>query len=171
MNADLSKWVPEVGFGLLYEQEGLIAGFSVPQLLENKLSNLQSDTSDIARQRRHYYALVAGRLELTKAFELEPGFVLRYTAAAPVQAELSLTAVMMKRLRIGTSFRTMTALGIHAGVDVTQRMRVGYAYDVSLGAAAKMPGSHEILMRFAFGNEKSAKSSSRIATPRRVPGI
>jgi type IX secretion system PorP/SprF family membrane protein len=149
-----NRTTPNFGFGLYYSRERFYAGVSAPNLLENKYSasNLPNGNTLAGNEQRHYFFIAGAVFKLSNNLEFKPTTLVKVTTAAPVQADLTASFIIMKKLLLGATFRTGDSFGALVGVDVFDQLHVGYSYDFSYGL--KTPrynqGSHEIIMRYDF---------------------
>ena len=157
---------PNFGFGAYYYRERFYAGVSIPNLLENNYSSITQANGNIleGKQQRHYFLIAGGLIHLNDDWDFKPTTYVKVTAAAPVEADLTASFIIRKKLLIGAMFRTGDAFGALIGVDITDQFHVGYSYDWSYGLQTFKynQGSHEIVLRydFIFFDKK------RIRTPR-----
>lgn len=152
-NSINNQITPNVGFGTYYSRERFYAGVSVPNLLENSYSEIQSNgTTLIGKEQRHYFLIAGAVLNLTDNLAFKPTTLVKVTAAAPIQADLTASFIIMKKLLLGAMFRTGDAFGGLIGVDVIEQFHIGYSYDWSYGleTAKYNQGSHEIVLRYDF---------------------
>lgn len=145
---------PNVGFGIYYSRPRFYAGFSMPNILQNNYSGLALSEGDplIGREQRHYFAIIGTVIPISENFAIKPTGQLKFTEAAPVQADLTLAVIIVKRLLLGGMWRSGDAVGGLIGVDITKQMHLGYSFDWSYGleTGAYNYGSHEIVLRYDF---------------------
>jgi len=149
-----SHITPDFGFGAYYSRERFYAGFSVPNLMQNTYSNVTEANGNtlVAKDQRHYYLIAGTMLKLTDNLSFKPTTLIKITAAAPAQADITASFIIMKKLLVGAMFRTGDAVGGLIGVDITDQLHVGYSYDWSymLSSSRYNSGSHEIFLRYDF---------------------
>lgn len=161
-----NRVTPNVGVGAYYSRERFYAGISAPNLLENNYSviNDASGNTLIGKQQRHYFLIAGTMIKLNENLALKPTTLVKVTPGAPVQADLTASFIIMKKLLLGGMYRTGDAFGALIGLDVTDQLHVGYSFDWSYGLKTFKynQGSHEIMLRydFIFMNKK------QIHTPR-----
>ncbi|MEI7594630.1 MAG: type IX secretion system membrane protein PorP/SprF [Bacteroidota bacterium] len=145
---------PNFGLGAYYSRERFYAGFSVPNLVQNSFSikNSENVTTLIGKEQRHYFFIAGSLIKISENLAFKPTTLVKITAAAPVQADLTASFVIMKKLLVGAMFRSGDAVGALVGLDITQQFHVGYSYDFSYGlkTAKYNEGSHEIVLRYDF---------------------
>jgi len=105
---------------------------------------------------RTYFAIVGYRLDVGDALALRPSIMVK-TDAIQTQMDFSLLAYVNEKIFAGGSYRgynTMTtdAIAIIAGLQISERLRFAYAYDLTLSAIANVSnGTHEVMLNYNFG--------------------
>ncbi|MES2778297.1 MAG: type IX secretion system membrane protein PorP/SprF [Bacteroidota bacterium] len=145
---------PVVGFGLYYSRERFYAGVSVPNLMQNSFSTDQdaNGTTLAGKDQQHYFLIAGTVLKITDNLEFKPTTLIKITEAAPIQADLTASFIIVKKLLVGAMFRSGDAVGGLIGLDITEQLHVGYSYDWSYGFSTSNynQGSHEIMLRYDF---------------------
>lgn len=149
-----NKTTPNVGFGVYYSRDRFYTGISVPSLIENSFSevNQTGGSTLIASEQRHYFFIAGGLIKLGHNLDFKPTTLVKVTAAAPIQADLTASFIIMEKLLLGAMFRTGDAVGGLIGYDITEQLHIGYSYDWSYGLETSKynNGSHEIMLRYDF---------------------
>lgn len=149
-----NKTTPNVGFGIYYSRDRFYTGISVPSLIENSFSevNQTGGSTLIASEQRHYFFIAGGLIKLGQNLDFKPTTLIKVTAAAPIQADLTASFIIMEKLLLGAMFRTGDAVGGLIGYDITEQLHIGYSYDWSYGLETSKynNGSHEIMLRYDF---------------------
>jgi len=145
---------PNFGFGAYYSRERFYAGLSVPNLLQNTYSAVvqPNGTTLVALEQRNYYFISGAVIKISDDLAFKPTTFVKVTAGAPVQADLTASFIIAKKLTLGAMFRTGDALGVLVGVDLSNQLHLGYSFDWSYGlrTATYNMGSHEIMLRYDF---------------------
>ena len=145
---------PNFGFGAYYSRERFYAGISVPKLLENSYSEISQPNGNtlIGKEQRHYILIAGALFNLSPNLALKPTTLVKVTAAAPVQADLTASFIIMKKFLLGAMFRTGDAVGALVGLDITEQFHLGYSFDWSYGLKTGKynNGSHELVLRYDF---------------------
>jgi type IX secretion system PorP/SprF family membrane protein len=149
-----NKVTPNFGFGAYYYRERFYAGVSVPYLLQNSYSvvKLEDGSNLIAKEKRHYFFIAGAMFNLAHNLAFKPTMFVKVAPAAPIQADLTASFVIMNKLSIGAMYRTGDAVGGLVGLDITDQLHLGYSFDWSFGVKTGMYnyGSHEIVLRYDF---------------------
>ena len=143
----VSAFLPNVGVGFMYYNHDFYVGFSVPRMLN---SPLQAQLTDIENR---LYMLTGGYVfDINESFALKPNILLRTVEAGPSQIDINLNAEYMQKLWAGLSYRSMSSIMILLQGQLTNEIRIGYAFDYltnNLNNYANL-GSHEIMINYTF---------------------
>lgn len=149
-----NKVTPSVGFGAYYSRERFYAGVSTPNLLESKYyaTTQPNGTVTESKAQRHYFFIAGAVFNLSNNLAFKPTTLVKVTTGAPIQADVTASFIIMKRLLLGAMFRTGDAVGALVGFDISQQFHIGYSYDWSYGLRTFKynQGSHEIMLRYDF---------------------
>lgn len=157
---------PNFGVGAYYSRERFYAGISVPNLVQNNYSSINqlNGSTLVSKEQRHYFLIAGTLLNITDNLAFKPTTLIKITSAAPMQADITASFIIVKKLLVGVMFRTGDAFGALVGFDITEQLHIGYSYDWSYGLRTFKynQGSHELMLRydFIFPNKK------QIHTPR-----
>ena len=67
---------------------------------------------------------MGGLIDISENLAFKPTTFIKVTAAAPVQADLTASFIIMKRLTLGVMYRTGDAVGVLIGLDITQQLHL-----------------------------------------------
>lgn len=157
---------PNFGFGAYYSKERFYAGVSVPKIMQNNYAGFNKTGATIveAKEQRHYFVIAGTLIKLSHNIDFKPTTLIKVTSASPIQADVTASFLIMKKVLIGAMYRTGDAGGILVGLDVSPQFHVGYSYDYSYGLETFKynQGSHELMLRYDF----IFSSKKQIHTPR-----
>jgi type IX secretion system PorP/SprF family membrane protein len=146
-----SKTNINFGLGAHYTTDKYFVGLSTPRLLPVRYypDNVQGFK---ANQKIHAYLMGGYVFDINPKLQIKPIALIKTTGAAPTQAELTGIATLDKRLEIGAMFRTGDAIGVLAGFNFDNSLRLGYSFDWSYGlnTGRYNAGSHELVLRYDF---------------------
>lgn len=151
--------IMDIDAGLYFYGKGLYVGFSGMQLTRDlvKFGNLNANFSPVM----HFYGSAGYRFEVNSRLDISPGFFVRYVPNAPATLEANVLFDFNKTYWIGTSYRHLDAVAVLAGINISEKFRIGYSFDLSISRLIKYnSGGHELVLSFLFG--KSNRSFSRI---------
>lgn len=154
--ADVNKWVFNTGIGAYYSEDRYYISVSAPQLLTNALGPDTGESYNLVDEARQYTHLFlsAGYVVHTRNqdIKLKPSFLLKYVTGSPIQGDINMNVWFADRFAIGASYRTDAAAVVLAELQLSDQLRVGYAYDLSTNTLGNFnSGSHELLLRYEFG--------------------
>lgn len=149
-----NRFSPNIGAGVLYYQDDFFIGFSVPSFLET----LHFDRSSLseAREKMHFYVTSGLVVDIDQNLLLRPSLLVKAVPGAPIQMDVSATAMLKEKLSFGLSYRLQAALSGLVGYQVSNELFVGLSYDraaTSLGRDLFNSGSLEAVVRYNFGSQ------------------
>jgi type IX secretion system PorP/SprF family membrane protein len=171
-----STFVPDGRVGVFYSDNKYYAGISADNLI-SQFINVRN-RGYIAQPKPHYYLTGGALFPLSEDILLKPSVLLKDDAGGPTSLDLNAFFILGQRLWIGGSYRTGVKLynksylqsdlsnlnSVVAAMELfpLENLRVGYAYDVSIGPLKGYSGgTHEISIGFYIKTQKA-----RMLTPR-----
>jgi type IX secretion system PorP/SprF family membrane protein len=156
---------PNIGAGAYLYSEKFYFGLSVPTIInDNPPDSLALSAPDLVEHHvRHYYA-TAGVVIPVSGEEViaKPSILARYVPNAPTQFDFNLNFLFSKLLWVGGSYRTGDSFVAILELQLTNKLRLGYSYDVTTSKLKDYSaGSHEIMIGYDFGYD-----IDKIKTPR-----
>jgi type IX secretion system PorP/SprF family membrane protein len=142
MNRDQHS-APNFGAGVWYMTDRYFAGFSSPRILN---VNVNDGVVSSTRYLRHFY-FSGGALinKFNSKFQLKPSFLLRWVPGGNMAADVNLTAILLETLSAGITIRNLSAIGLNGQFQISNRMRVGYAFELPTSSLISSSfGTHEI---------------------------
>ncbi len=157
-----SKLLPNFGFGIYYHTDRYYAGISTPSLLEvNFDDNTVEGSANLFSEKRHYFFIAGAVFNLneTGSIKIKPTTYVKMTNGAPLEVDLTATFIFQDKFWAGPMMRTGDAVGVIAGLNITNQLSAGYSFDWSFTnkTFSYNLGSHEIMLRYDFvkvGNDK-----------------
>jgi type IX secretion system PorP/SprF family membrane protein len=151
--------LPNVGTGVYYATKRFYAGVSVPQLLNNSYPGHERSQ---ARQFRHWFASAGYVIDLNRDLKLKPNVLLKAVQGAPASVDLNANLLIKETLWVGASYRSFDALSWLVELQASPKLRIGYAYDMTVSPLRQVnSGSHELMLNYRVSLHKS-----KIITPR-----
>ncbi len=157
----VSSTVPSFDFGMYYYKTKFYIGFSITHLSRHEFSfyeslSMNGGASDYFL-RTHAFLNVGYVFEVNDNFVFKPSLLLKNSEGAPPNLDLSFNAMFYKKFWLGVSFRNRSSVNFMTEFNITDFLRLGYAYDLSINKLSNYnKGSHEIFIGFDF-NLKSKK--------------
>jgi type IX secretion system PorP/SprF family membrane protein len=151
------NFLPNVGIGLYYHSERFMTGLSVPKLIQNQINSDDFSSEYVSKENIHLFFMAGYVFDLNRILKFKPYFLTKYSENSPLAVDLTAQFLFYDRLWLGAMYRVGDALGGMLQVQISNQLKVGYAYDVTateLGTYNN--GTHEILVSydFNFGRDK-----------------
>ncbi len=145
----------------LYSDKFFLMG-SVDHLLSKNIqfttynSNLSFHYTGIVGMNFH---LNADPKEKKMPIDIQPSALVRYVRPAPLQYSVMLKTTFNKKYWFGLIYRSDDAVGISAGMQISDRFNLAYGYDYTLsGLSSYQAGSHEVMLSFVISRKKTAQA-------------
>ena len=161
--ANFNKWLPDVGLGIYYNTDKFYAGISVPNVLKSRLSAFDVMNSGIQKVNSTHLFFTTGYVfDVSDEVKIKPSTMIKAVSGAPIEADFNTNVWLKDVIGLGFSYRTGDAMVGMAEAQVSENLRIGYAYDMTISPLKYYNnGSHEMMMRYEFGNNKSKVKSTR----------
>lgn len=157
----VSSMVPSFDFGAYYYKTKFFAGISATHLY-NAPFKYDGFPQNNTYLRTHIMFNTGYVFEITPKFVLKPSVLVKSTSEAPVNVDLNVSALFYKKFWVGLSFRNRSSVNFLLDFNITDYLRVGYAYDILINQLAQYAkGSHEIFVGFDFDIKRSQTISPR----------
>lgn len=144
----ISKMNPNVGAGAFYHQKDFYFGFSVPQIINNSVFDVEGDGS-FSRQLRYYYIFTGFTKSLSNSVKVIPSTLIRVQEEAPISFDINSTFVFYDAVGLGVSYRLNEGLVGLFELQINDNFHVGYAYDFTTSVLNQFSnGSHEIMVNY-----------------------
>ncbi len=148
-----------MGAGIYYYGKRHYIGISTPRLFKNKIDLAAGQT---AIQENHYYLFGGIVIKLNPAINMRPSFIVKYVNNAPLSIEGNLSFLFYDKVWIGAMYRHQAAAGLNIMYNISQNLRIGYAYDYQLTSLQKFSlGSHEIMISYDLRTKAKGFKSPR----------
>lgn len=147
-----SQWLPNFGGGVYYYSDRFYLGVSSPKLVQSE------------REQRHFFVIIGAMYNLFENLKFKPTTLIKITASAPIEGDITGTFVIADRFNLGAMYRTGDAFGLLMGYNITNQFNIGYSFDWSIANTTGKynDGSHEIMLRYDF----IFKDKEKIRSPR-----
>lgn len=151
---NISITTPTFNAGVYYKSDALEIGLSSRNIQEPELigDNFSTTLS------RNYFLTASYNLDLSGNISLHPSILVK-TDQTEWQSEISLLVKYDDNIFLGGSFRgynsnTIDAVALIAGLNISEKIKVAYAYDLTLSKLNWVSnGGQEILIQYNLGRE------------------
>jgi type IX secretion system PorP/SprF family membrane protein len=166
-----SKYVPNFGAGIYYNNPTFYVGLSAPRLIENNI-DLADEATVLSREVRHIFAMGGVLFPLGEKLKLQPQVLLKLVKGAPFDADTNINLIFNDRLYTGVSYRiggsSQTGAGESAsalfGMEINKHLKFGLAYDFTLSELRDYTGgSLEMVIQYCLQGRSEGES---ILSPR-----
>lgn len=147
----MSTTLPDFKFGMYFNNKKTYAGLSFTHLNTPKYGTLIGDTViTTATLNRHAYITIGRAFALGSDFTFSPSIIARSVITLTSSSvDLNLNFRYKEVMWFGVSARSEQSLVIMAQYAISEKLHVGYSYDMSLGRLKNYhSGSHEIMLGF-----------------------
>lgn len=172
--------VPDARAGIYYADERFYAGFSVDNLVSPYIG--KSRFVYIPQPKQHFFLTAGMLLPLSEDIHLKPSFLLKDDLAGPTSLDLNAFLLFRDKIWLGGSYRTGVRLYEKGHLESTLRkgsaavaaievfpvtgLRIGYAYDFTLGGLQSYSGgSHEVSIGFSLSGA-GPNGSRQVSCPK-----
>jgi type IX secretion system PorP/SprF family membrane protein len=155
LNEPVNKATPNFGAGVFYYKQKFYVGLSIPNFLETR--HLESDNGIVstASEKMHYFLTSGYVFDVSEDVKLKPSAMVKAVIGAPVSVDLSVNALINEKFELGLSYRFDDSVSAILGLNISDDMRIGYAYDYTTSNFGQFnSGSHEIMLLFDFNRKK-----------------
>lgn len=150
------QWSPNVGAGIYYYGEPFFVGFSVPRILQNRISasnSLSPDHHNLHTQ--HFYLMGGYTFRLTNTINLKTSAMMKFVVNAPPSFDIMAAVTFYDRFLVGVNYRYPESIGVIANFKLGKKWTIGYAYDFPVNdIVLKQWGTHEIMIGLTLDRER-----------------
>ena len=143
------KYNPNFGAGLFYYSDIAYVGISVPYLISNKIIEESEGIFSEARENRNYYVTVGRAFHLNKNVIWKPSVLIRYQEEAPLGYDINTNFIFHELVTLGASYRSGDAFLWLFELQLNDKFRFGYAYDMTTSQLNQFSnGTHELMLNY-----------------------
>lgn len=157
---DLNEVRPIVGAGLYYYSDKWYLGVSSNNLLNSKLYN--DDSATVVDRKSQYYFMGGYVFDLSSTVKFKPAVLTKHVSGSPLTVDVSGNFLLQEKVALGVAYRYDDAISGLAGIYLSDKFFLGYAYDYSVtGLQNYNDGSHEIILTYNLDGLKKRALSPR----------
>lgn len=178
--AEFAQWpsqqavtIPDAAFGLVYTFKKLLVSIAASQLLQQKYAYKEP----VFNKELQYKTISHFIVSLQNTFTLKPEtwfytpqLILRTPQGLPVQFDFVNTFNFKNKFLFGVGYRYYYAAYANVGFGITEKLRIMYSYEYSLGIQNYTKGGHEVGITFSLSN-KSPKAKSETLSQSKLDEI
>lgn len=146
---------PDFMAGLYLYSADYFIGLSAQQIIPQKVVFADNAVKkEDGRIVPHVFATAGYRFLVGEDFNFIPSVLVKYINPLPPQADINAKLQYRDLLWIGASYRTEDGYAGMVGLNISNTLNVGYAYDHTIsGLNSFTKGTHEIMVGFVLGNK------------------
>ncbi len=145
------KFLPNLGIGIYAFSDNSYYGISVPKLIENVISRDDYQTDYVNKEEVHFYAVAGSKFKLGSDFQMKVNGMLHFVKNTPIALQTTVMGGFKEKMWIGGMVRFGDAFGIVAQFQATEKMLIGYSYDITTSELSLFSsGTHEIMFSYSL---------------------
>lgn len=157
-----NKFMPNFGVGLFLYSTRYYVGLSVPKMIHNKIEGDNLNNFTVNAELRHYFLEAGLVFDLGQDVKFKPTFLTKTVWGAPVQFDFTANFLLKEKLWLGAMYRTRDAYGFIAQWIFADKLRIGYAIDLSTTNMRNYHnGTHEVMVSYELTSLKELVVSPR----------
>ena len=143
------KYNPNFGAGLFYYSDIAYIGVSAPYLLSNKIISETEGIISEAREKRYYFMTVGRAFQMNKNVIWKPSILIRFQEDAPLGYDINTNFIFHELVTLGASYRSGDAFLWLFELQLNDKFRFGYAYDMTSSELNQFSnGTHELMLNY-----------------------
>ncbi len=152
----IKKRLFNAGFGMYYNTRKFYVGFAIPRMIK---ADIDFDKNNFfSTEVRHVFVMTGGTFVINKNLRWTPQLLFKIAENSPFSLDLNASATYQDKYSIGLTYRSGGGAGdlgesldFITGVQLSDQLMVGFAYDVGLSKLRKIEnGSLEALVSYNF---------------------
>lgn len=144
--------------GLAFNWKNTNIGFSVPQLLGNKVNFGGNSSRGFYQLERHYMFSASQTIFLTKNqhWSVVPNVIVRFSPAFPIQYDALAQFRYKKIAWLSVGYKSNYAVELNAGIRFLKHFQLGYSYELITGSIQQYQSgmNHEIMLGITVGQKQ-----------------
>lgn len=151
--------MPNFGLGLFAYRDDFYFGLSSPKMVNHKYEGTDKASGS---EERHFFVIGGYVYKINREFTFKPSVHTKFVKGSVPSMDITANFLFREMIWGGLSYRTGDALAIITSVQIDNRFRVGYAYDITLSKMRKASsGSHEIMLKYDLNKTEDRPKISR----------
>ena len=159
--SNINEMTPNIGAGVyFYKPNKYYISASVPNILNGV--HLDTQGRKIGSESEHFFAAAGYVFDLSENFKLKPHALLKYATDAPISYDINANLFMYNIVEVGLGYRLQDSFSGMINFQVSNNMRIGYAYDaIRSDLDIVTNSSHEIFINFDLNFSTKVSRSPR----------
>ena len=142
-----NKFLPTLGAGVFFYKPNWYVGLSVPNFLRTE--HYDDFIESVSAERLHYFLMAGYVFDLTEDIKFKPAILSKIVEGAPLSLDVSANFLFNEKFSLGTAYRFGDAISAIVGFQISERLTLGYAYDLTTSNYNNYnSGSHEVMLTY-----------------------
>ena len=156
LSADINSTYMNLGAGLFFSTKRFYVGLSAPNLLRPTRIENNNGIVTQAAEEIHSYLTAGYVVDLSESLKFKPSVLLYNVSGSPLKIDISGNLFFQDRFEFGLTYRPNDTVAGMFGVQLTPKVRIGYAYDYTTTPTFGpfSSGTHEIMLVYSIGRYK-----------------
>ncbi|PQJ20106.1 PorP/SprF family type IX secretion system membrane protein [Nonlabens tegetincola] len=156
----LNELYPNIGAGAFLYGENWYTGFSVPNMLS--ATHLDENGLEFGSETQHFFLTAGYVFDLSDTVKFKPHTLIKGAFDAPISFDVNTNFLFNNRFELGVGYRYEDSFTGLFGVNLTDTLKVGYAYDrVVSDISVASDSSHEVFVTFDLSFPRRVMQSPR----------
>lgn len=152
-----NRFLPTIGGGFYYYTDKAYFGLSVPNFL--RTDHYNDLIESVAAERLHYFLIAGYVFDLSENLKFKPAGIAKIVAGAPLSLDISANFLINDRFNLGLAYRWDDSISGLVGLQVSDRLHIGYAYDLTTSNYRNYnSGTHEVMLIYDLLKQPKLKS-------------
>lgn len=141
---------PDFKFGIYFNNKNFFIGSSFTHLNQEVYTVVHDSLTFTAKMVPHGFTTIGRAFQLSDNLIFSPSIMVRgVSGASTTDLDLNLNFRIKEVLWLGVSFRSEKSIIAMAQYNITDHLKLGYSYDITLSKLATyQSGTHEIVLGF-----------------------
>jgi len=141
---NINRWMPNFGTSLVYYEEKLTLGMSVPFLLEPILYDKQDPLQKASPLTRQIIGFGSYSFSISKDFIVKPMVLYRQLGLLESELHTQVQFILKEKVELGIGYQTNGNTAASLGIHLPNSIRLNYAYQWTNATSMVSLGGHEI---------------------------
>lgn len=157
-----STIVPTADAGLYYYTNTFYLGMSATHLYNGRLTNVANQNGEYAQLSPHLFFTQGKAWAISEKLIFSPSCMVKFAENSSASIDLNFSFLLEQRIWVGLSVRAGYGIVAYTQYNITDKFKIGYAYDFGINKVGKAGGgSHEIMISYDFKLSKPQFFSPR----------
>lgn len=160
----ISKFLPTVGAGIYFHKKKWYVGVAIPNFLrtdhyDDTVATTSFGDGDLAEERLHFFGIAGYVFDLSENLKFKPATLVKAVNGAPLSVDVSGNFLFNEKFTAGLAWRWDDAISGLIGIQATEKLNIGFAYDLTTSNYSNYnSGTYELMLRWNIHKAPVLKS-------------